>query len=302
MQKDDSILIHPGFPKCASTFLQKKIFSVHPEIDYIGPELFTNRGFNGLFMNIPTADYDPVRVRALFSSAAAARVLSVETLVGDPYFNPMAGELYAKRLKETFPNAKILLIIRSQADVLESLILQWVKTGWTGKMGINDFFKPKRFYTETYTFDLSYFKYSGIIALYRHYFGKDNVKILGFEKFTENIPAGVKQIFEFMNLEVPDIINTVPVKRRMTLAGYLFMRYVNRYRTGKFNLKGGVLDIVPWVCIMRVRNALDKLSRSTGVSKSYTWMTDTFRRDLEAYYREDNDVTRHLIGEDTLCF
>lgn len=294
MNRNESIFIHPGFPKCGSTFLQNSIFSIHPQVDYIGPESWDNRGFNSMFMNVKTADYNPDAVRALFSSAGKTRILSVETLLGDPYLNPMAGEVYAKRLKDTFPHAKILLFIRSQPEALESLILQWVKTGWTGRMGVTDFFKPKKFYTDILQFDLSYFKYSQTIKLYQTYFGKENVKVFLFENFIKDVEGVVNQVLDFMGLEMPEMIDKAPVKRGMTLAGYLFMGVVNRYRTGKYNLKGGILDIIPWLYIVRMRNVLDNMARLSGLFPKYSWLKNDFRNQIKEYYREDNIMTKEL--------
>ena len=104
--------------------------------------------------------------------------ISSEGLSGMGYGSFNNGALIkviANRIKNIFPNAKIIIIIRNQKAALESLYKDDVKYGY-----LNDF--KSWFIGKRNNCGLDYFKYSKMIEVYQEIFGNDNVKVLLFEK------------------------------------------------------------------------------------------------------------------------
>jgi hypothetical protein len=296
---ESPIFLHVGYPKCASTFLQKKIFSPHPDIDYIGPETGVNRNFNELFFNTTESLYDPEAVRNCFLKNGKTKLLSIETLVGDGFTSHINGDFYARRLSETFPNAKIIIIVRNQENAIESLVMQWIKSGWSGKFSPNDFFKQIKLYTEQVGFDYDLFKYTRTINYYRRLFGSNNVHVLFFEDFQKDIFGFVHNLLRTMNVAPMNRFDHKPLKRKITPLGYFFMRLINRYRTGKFNFYGGWADSIPWLFLIRCRNVSDWIYRQIPVfPQDKSWINNSQIKMIREYYRGDNQKLAIMLSRD----
>ena len=168
-----NVLIHIGFPKAGSTYLQKW-FSTHPSIFY------TRLGVAGF-----RRDWDIARYAETTSKLHECFVLSCED------FTLWRGEMdiatiedaakfdvkdYQIKLADTlyslFPQATILISTRGFESMLLSLFNQNVSIG-----GINDF---KQFREKVDCFLSKSYNYDFIIDIYRARFGK-NLIILPME-------------------------------------------------------------------------------------------------------------------------
>lgn len=290
-----NIFLHVGYPKCASTFFQKKVFSVHPDLSYIGPE---NKAFRHLFLMQRESLYDPDAVKGLFEPHKKIGVISMELLVGDPFFSDFDGDFYARRLYETFPSADIIIIIRNQLEAIESLFMQWIKTGWGGKFGPNDFFKTSKLNDENIGFNFRYFEYSKTIRYYQRLFGEDRVHVFLFEEFTKDLDGVIGAMCGRMGVRPPIEQDRSPMRVKMTPMGYMLMRLLNRYRQGKFNPYGGPADFIPWLYILKARNTLDNAFKKILPSYKRSWLCKKKKQLIENYYRQDNQYLSNLIGID----
>jgi hypothetical protein len=94
----------------------------------------------------------------------------------------------ARRIKAIFPDARIIIGIRAQPDMLAASYSQYVKGG--GTYGVKRFLFPDSYFfagspyrTSAPRFDLAHFDYQRLIRLYFELFGKENVEVLPFEQF-----------------------------------------------------------------------------------------------------------------------
>lgn len=94
------ILVHVGMPRTGSTWLQEKVFPVHPEVHY--PKISE---FEHIWAN---------------RRARKVTVLSNKRLAG-PAWGPKGMEARAKLLKHMIPKAEILLVTRSHTSTRESM-------------------------------------------------------------------------------------------------------------------------------------------------------------------------------------
>lgn len=127
--------IHIGLQKTASTYFQQKIWPQVPDLNYLSrPYTQENRAFNALQYADSTL-YDPDLVRAELEAVQASNperplLISDELLSGFAFYGVINRSLIAERLAQVLPHAEVILFLRGQIGLVESLYNQFVKTGW----------------------------------------------------------------------------------------------------------------------------------------------------------------------------
>lgn len=192
------VFIHIGMPRSASTFLQREVFSKLPDYQFKDlDDTYYSKGFNQLQF-ADDSFYDQQAIEELVAGWTAEKlILSNENFIGQSvYFNHANRSMIAKRLKEIYPNASIVLILRNQIDLLASMYtinLQGKQVG-----AIDDFvWFPKdanlrkiwgqgdSYFNTTAGYEcLDGYDYNSLIALYNSLF--DKVNVLLFEELIAN--------------------------------------------------------------------------------------------------------------------
>lgn len=177
----NNIFVNIGLHKCGSTFLQAEVL---PKLKNLKPfTFFDNDVLLNEFNYISQCGeiYYENKVESLISNYFNKKndyFISSEGLSGMGYGSYNNGALIkviANRIKNIFPNAKIMIIIRSQKTALESHYKDDVKYGY-----LNDY--KSWFFWKRNNCGLDYFKYSKLIEVYQEIFGKNNVKVFLYEK------------------------------------------------------------------------------------------------------------------------
>jgi hypothetical protein len=156
---------------------------------------------------------DEVR-KALAELKEKHLVLSDESFSGKPLsFNYINRSLIAHRLKELFPYAKILIVIRNQEDIILSHYNQYVKMGGTKRIGellyspgkdfgLQQEEKPelKNLYYDTNDqfLHLDSFLYSGLLEMYTTLFEK--IKLVLYEDIRNEPERTLCEIVDFMGV------------------------------------------------------------------------------------------------------
>lgn len=128
----------------------------------------------------------------------------------DPY-------LIARRLKDCFGDAKIIIVIRNQLEILKSMYVEYVHEGFV--YSFSDFIKAGFWYYHTH-FLPSLFYYENI-QTYQNIFGKENVMVILFEDFVDNSSNVVSKICSFLN--IPDTKFNFNTMRRRPSRLYIFL-------------------------------------------------------------------------------
>ena len=143
------IFIHVGLHKTASTFLQQEVFPQFKSVLLIAnPETQHNKAFNQL-MYADDCFYSPNLVIQEINKIKSDRILiSDECFSGQPlFFLSNNKTIIAKRLADLFPDAKIILFIRGQKDLMLSLYSQYL-TRRNGVKNILELFRHPDFINE----------------------------------------------------------------------------------------------------------------------------------------------------------
>lgn len=242
----NNYFIHIGFPKTASTYLQMKVFPNIEEIHFANKEESMNKWL-GRLRSFDTSYFNnqPNICEKLESEYGENQkiLISKEGLVGNPFANFSDNTSIAHTLKKSFPDAKILIIIRKQDDLLNSLYSLYLKFG--GRRKVKDFlFYGKNGFTHSglYTWDnrdpalpplgVSPYclNYDNIVSNYIEIFGKKNIKILPYELLKHDQDDFFEEIANFV--ECPNLkinVDNTPVNRNKMGGSVKFMRFINRF-------------------------------------------------------------------------
>lgn len=182
-------IIHVGYPKTASTWFQKAFYPHLNSPRYIGRD-----AIKAALADWNALNFDPTRLREqLGLGENESGLISEEGLCGYLHNGGVGGMVsmvLAEQLKAAYPNARIVLFIRSQPTILVAAYAQYVRAG--GTRSARRYFFPKDYLigpnASTYKqprFDIDFFRYSRLIAHYERLFGAQNVHVFLYEQFAK---------------------------------------------------------------------------------------------------------------------
>lgn len=193
------LVLHVGYHKTATTWLQRRVFDV-PESGFT--RVLGRNWEARKHLVAPTSlCFDPDEARRQFAPAIEQAVaggfvpvISDERLSGNPHSGGYDSRENAERLARTFPGARVLIVIRRQPDVIFSTYDQYVDEG--GACGIRDYLSRRTRYAMP-SFRLEHFEYHRLIAVYAGLFGQERVLVLPYELLREDPVAFLGRIMRF---------------------------------------------------------------------------------------------------------
>lgn len=207
----DSTIIHIGYHKSASTFLQQQVFPRLP-VNYVffaGDKrqyLDMIESDDGLDSNLIRNWVDQEIARKYPTGKHPTTVLSHEELSGHPHGYKLISPITtARNLKQTFPNAKILIIVRNQLDYLTSL--------YTFRVAI------KGYETRSFSHFLEeegkkglydHLEYHHLVEFYQQLFGVERVAVIPMELLLKSPDDFYGRLFKFMGIPTQLLKNAHP--------------------------------------------------------------------------------------------
>lgn len=193
-------LLHIGYPKAGSTFLQRW-FEAHPQLAYLEGGI---AGFRDVYAVSLAA--------ATVTSPARYRVTSSETLVAPPPdpgsgividFDRLRGvdvaalqRIACEILSELLPGAVVLIVTRGFRSMILSSYSQYVRSG--GHVDLADLIATSL--GGSMQMDDAW-HYDQVIAMYREAFGSENVVVMPYELLREDSTRFTSWLAERLGIE-----------------------------------------------------------------------------------------------------
>jgi len=312
-----SPLIHIGYHKTATTWLQKRLFD-QPGKGFISItktavskndkrssdfKVFPKNFIIGLENNILSFnEFSPERVRGLLErfklEDSGVPVISYERLSGHPNSGGFDSEKICLRLSQVFDSPKIFMVIREQKSLILSCYSQLIGKG--GTMSLKDYICPPG-HERTPKFNKRFFMFNHLISIYQEVFGKENVLVLPYEMFRDEPAKFMERLGSFTGANIPD---SLPVKEKENSRVNIFLEsnlrllnwftwpksaYGNHpFYTGKLfhNLDHSI------------RKRLGKIIPDFLENRALNQHKQIIEQEIGDFYRESNIKTSELIGID----
>lgn len=175
-------IIHIGYNKTGTTWLQQKFFPYVENVSYIDRETV-----NQLIIKSDFFLFNPNEVKNHLVRIANKRILiSEEEFCLSPRAQTFIKIGHINQLYQIFPDSKIIIFIRNQLDILLSSYLYYLK--WNGGTFsfCNFIFKKNKFNPHILGIRTQNLKYHFFLNYISNLFGKSNVYIYLYEDFANN--------------------------------------------------------------------------------------------------------------------
>lgn len=203
-----NIYLHVGMPKTATTFLQARCFPYYKGLHYQNKDIrdlvdriiYTNPIF--LDLKRTRQEFD-----GLLRNMSEERLLiSQERLFGNMLRNYHDNVYLAGCLKVVFPNAKLIMVIRKQDELVESIYKQSLQS-WHHQ-GINNFLNYRHGSFEDSgdqlgqpSLDVKQMDLYRYVQNYVEHFGRENVFVLPYELLRHDQRAFLERLAGILNVE-----------------------------------------------------------------------------------------------------
>lgn len=292
------ILIHIGYHKTATTWLQQLIFE-NQEFGF--KRYLSKQEIKKRIVAPHPLSFDAKELRAYYDALVDDQYISVissERLSGHPHSGGYDSKEICHRLYQAFPEAKVLIAIREQQSAIISNYLQYVQFGGTCKF--KDYISPSKIgFTNIPLFRFEHFSYLELVKEYIDLFGKDQVLVLPYEMFRKEPQSYINKITEFLGA---DEINNLPygknVNHRISNLSTGYLRQFNKVfsrstiNPSALNAKG----------FMKLVSRGSKLLDSLIPKSVHKFFDEQIEKQLEPLiadrYRASNNELAELIGQD----
>lgn len=240
-------LIHIGYHKTASTWLQDNLFD-NPESGF--ERYFSQQDVRDHIVLPGSFKFSTEKLKELYektleekqASEDKVSVLSNERLSGNPHSGGYDSKEIADRLYESFPEGKVLIVVREQLSAITSSYVQYVRAG--GPCSINDYLEPpNRGKPVIPLFDFEHFNYLRLVKYYVELFGKENVLVLPYELFREDAQEFCNRICDFAGAKrLASLPFTQRTNRRISTLSSVLLRQSNKL-FAKTRLNPSAIDL-----------------------------------------------------------
>jgi hypothetical protein len=249
-------VVHIGYPKAGSSFLQMHIFphlKGFEVIDYSRGKTFSHYLMNsGMF-------FKPEKAVEIISSMSEKFILTDEVLIG----NPIKGigindESTPKKLKQCGFNKVIISLRRDKDKWVKSLYNEFLKLG--GKLSFEDFLaNPAKHNSEYSWYNPAMIEYSHeYVQYYKDIFGPENVLVLYIEDVKIKQHEFVSRLLSFLGSN-DVIIPGEAINESMTPGMQAIIRFFNNFTSSRMSPS----TLFRWFSTARVTRLLQMFSKKS---------------------------------------
>lgn len=290
-----STYLHIGLHKTATTFLQSNFFpKLLGDISYVHPTKLIKpirkiTSSDGLLFSV-----NDVRNEILQMYLERKKIIiSSENLSGNPGLQYINRTQTLKRLKDLFPEGKVIIGLREQWSLIGSMYKLYVQYGGTKCFSDYVFNESKIYKNETYfglynRINLNSFMYSPLLELLTSMFGSFNVHVFNYEKFKFDPNSELIQLAIFLGVDMPEDIKMNVVNNSIEWSKVDKIRVANRLNKSNYH-EGGIFD--------RYSVIGDILKETTGLfcekNKSFHQFQEFQKNDI---FRNDREALKNKFG------
>jgi hypothetical protein len=291
-------LIHLGYQKAASTFLQRHVFS-DAEAFVCPWGVQAVEAIEALVLAHPER-FDPQFVsKTTTGTDRRVPVVSHEDLLGYPVHGRYYAEQVLTRLAQAIPAARLLVCIRNQPDMLVSNYFQYVRQGGTKTLRAvlcenrdRPGFRPH--------FRLDHFEYDLMYDLVTRHFPPEQVLFLPLEmlKAEPNRFVGAIGAFVGKRVSAPDQTGAANVRHSVSALG--LQRRLNNIIARPADMRGS-FEARPLAQRFKVRAVMltNRLTRGgRGDRRGMAKLRGEIREILGSHFAGSNARTSARIGLD----
>lgn len=237
-------LIHIGYQKTASTWLQRELFIPNSNVflplpakdgkhsDLANSFFKDDDGFllSSFTLNERSIKKQLEQLQTELDQTQKIPVITHERLTGDLNSGGFDGRLIADRIHSNLPGARILILFREQRDFIFSTYFQYLEEG--GTVSIQRFLQTK-YDDRRPGFSPGYVYYHELVQYYQNLFGKPNVLALPFELFRSEPHQFIERFSGFVDRKIE--VNPESFKKRHNASKQYYAkmqwRNLTKYRT-----------------------------------------------------------------------
>ena len=311
----NNTLIHIGLHKTGTTWLQNELFingnsCFEPLSDNTRPKGYSSLAMdfvldtNGSLLNsfdsneaVITHNLDLILKQKEHKNKIF--VMSHERLSGYPSSAGFDSSIIMRRIKNVFPNGKILIMIREQNSLLMSNYFQYLKEG--GVRNIENYLNSK-YDARVPNLSENYFQFHHMILAYQNLFGKENVLVMPYETFNFDKVVFMNQLSLFLNEDIHVASEKFSVKHNTKSHHYInyHFRWLNYFIYSSSSLNGANALKYPLIktFALKFKNLMFYFSSPKMDKKTKRNLQDKVEKWSYGKFVESNRITSDLIGLD----
>ncbi len=281
---------HLGYPKSASTTLQRCLFDRHNEVNYFGTIPTKNVGYDSPIQNRESRYLQNESLHRLhrsltredeesFSGSDVKEQfqMQIEPFLETNQVNLLSNERFlsvffsypnleakAHRLKCLVPNAQVLIVIRNQVDIITSQYRDWPfdPRNLTGgePVSIDRWVDLALEYDSEVGF-LRSLRYDDVIGMYEDLFGAESVSVLCLEQLADDVASFAEKISSCLQIdssETEALLRNGHENRGVTQKRNTYRQFIRTYSLGRVEALLERIDHVVGTSLMdRIDAVLD---------------------------------------------
>jgi hypothetical protein len=250
-------IVHIGYHKTASTWFQRVYYPEVRNLRYVDRLLVKQA-----FLGHSGFHFDPDLARKELGMSAPDEpvILCEEGLSGYIHNGGLYGFLsleMARRIRLALPDARIVVFIRSQPDIISACYQQYIRGGGT--------YRPRRYlHAADYLhgaiaapykvprFSFDHFDYLALIRHYEELFGRESVHVIAYEIFRRDSRAFLEDYGRRLELDLDlNALDLKPKNASYSLPIVQIARVLNRFTYRTVNDKRFWVHIPGWYSTRR---------------------------------------------------
>lgn len=287
-------LIHVGYHKTGTTWLQEMVFRQDPAFRFIADHAV----LWPLIMAPHDLEFEPDAARATLAQLLAQEaptdavpVLSSERLSGNPHSGAYDNKILADRLRSLLPEARILIVVRNQAAMLVSNYKQYVRMG--GICSFEEYLAPP-LDGRIPLFRWQNFEFHRLVEYYGSLYGRERVLVLPYELLRQDPRQFLIRLAEFCGVGLRATHSIAAVNESLNDLAIEFRRRLNRWHGGD-----SLFPVKPrWPKLSSRLLAWNLAMSRKGVGKAYDAGYRAVARSWAERYRDSNRALQSWIKDD----